>query len=173
MTTLGHSLTGLAALTLALPEGLSWRRRFWWAIFFITIASVPDWPLPGWGHRQLAVSHSLWVNVALCTALAVGLRKWVPGWVGESRILLSGAVAWMSHFLLDTLYGDLSGVAIYWPFSDGLASMPLPWLKILPHVPPPLDAAVIRVLLYELLTFGPLILLAYGWRRIWLWRRRG
>ena len=96
----------------------------------------------------------------------LAIRQWVPHPKVGTALLLSGAVAWLSHFLLDTLYGNLPGVAIFWPFSEGLASLPLPWLKTLPHVPPPFDAKVIRILLLEALTFGPLILLAYGWRRI-------
>ncbi len=169
MTTLGHSLTGLAALTLALPAGLSWRRWLLWAVLFIALASVPDWPLPGWGHRQLTVSHSLWVNLILCASLTVVLYQKFPGRFSETHILLWGAAAWVSHLVLDTLYGDLPGMAIYWPFSDSLASVPLPWLKSLPHVPPPFDPMVLRVLRNELLTFAPLILLGYVWR---LRRRR-
>ena len=165
MTTLGHSLTGLAVLTLTIPLGISWRRRILWAIVFIALSSVPDWPLPLWGHNQLAISHSLWVNLGLCIAVVLGLRRWIPRRHIDTALLISGAIAWLSHFFLDTLYGDLPGVAIYWPFSDGLASIPLPWLRTLTHVPPPFDNQIIRILFFEALTFGPLILLAYAWRR--------
>jgi hypothetical protein len=165
MTTLGHSLVGLAALTLCLPPNRPWRVQAVWAIGFIALASIPDWPLPLWGHQRLAVSHSLWVNLALCAVLAplfwMGLAKVEY----RGRILLCGALAWLSHLLLDTLYGDLPGVAIYWPFSDTLASLPLPWLRALPHPPPPFDPVVVEILISEALTFGPLLLLA-------LWARR-
>lgn len=167
MTSVGHSLTGLAALTVCLPQGLGRLGRLCWAIGFIALASTPDWPLPFWGHRRLAVSHSLWVNLALCATLAALCWKMGPYRYSHSRTLACAATAWLSHLLLDTLYGDLPGVAIYWPFSDALASLPLPWLKTLAHVPPPFEAAVIRILLLEALTFFPLVVLALWLRRKW------
>ena len=167
MTTLGHSLTGIAALTFCLPLRLGWLGRLLALIGFIALASLPDWPLPFWGHRQLAVSHSLWVNLALCALLAALFWKPMPAKSGRTRLLACAAIAWLSHLLLDTLYGDLPGVAIYWPFSDALASLPLPWLKTLAQVPPPFDSAVIRVLLLETLTFAPLVVLGLWLRTKW------
>jgi membrane-bound metal-dependent hydrolase YbcI (DUF457 family) len=167
MTTLGHSLTGLAALAFCLPPRLGWLERLLGAIGFIALASIPDWPLPFWGHHQLSVSHSLWVNLALCATLAALFWKIVPRPFSRRRILACAAVAWLSHLLLDTLYGDLPGVAIYWPFSDALASLPLPWLKTLAQVPPPFDPAVIRILLLEALTFAPLVVVAIWLRGKW------
>ena len=167
MTTLGHSLTGLAALTLCMPRHLTVWRQLFWSILFITLASVPDWPLPWWGHRQLAVSHSLWVNLTLCIMLVVALRNRIPIGPGQTRVLWCGGLTWLSHIGLDTLYGDLPGVAIYWPFSEGLASLPLPWLKSLPHVPPPFDTTVVEILRFEFITFAPLILIAWALRYKW------
>ena len=167
MTTLGHSLTGLAALALCLPPHISRRTQALWAIVFISLASIPDWPLPFWGHRQLAVSHSLWLNLTLCIALAAALWLGWPEARYHGRMLLCGALAWLSHLLLDTLYGDLPGVAIYWPFSDGLASLPLPWLRTLPHPPPPFDPVVVQILAFEALTFTPLLLAALWMRHRW------
>jgi hypothetical protein len=168
MTTLGHSLTGLAALVLCLPPQCSRLRQALWAMGFIALASIPDWPLPFWGHRWLVVSHSLWVNLALCGALAAILWQTLPRTrYHRLRLPLCGALAWLSHLLLDTLYGDLPGVAIYWPFSEGLASLPLPWLRALPHPPPPFDLVVIQILVSEAATFGPLLLVALWARRRW------
>jgi hypothetical protein len=167
MTTLGHSLTGLAALALCLPSYYSRLKQALWVILFIALANIPDWPLPLWGHRRLAVSHSLWVNLALAAALATALGLGLPAAARHRRILVCGALAWLSHLLLDTLYGDLPGVAIYWPFSDGMASLPLPWLRSLPHPPPPFDSAVLAVLAWEALTFAPLLLAALWARRRW------
>lgn len=170
MTTFGHSLTGVAIATLAIPAGTSWKRRLILIICFIALASLPDWPLPGWGHHRLAFSHSLWVNLVLCTTVALGLRKGISHRRIETALLWSGAAAWLSHFLLDMLYADLPGVAIFWPLSDGLASLPIPWLRTLPHMPPPFDPEIVRILFFEAITFTPLILLAYGWRK---WLRKG
>lgn len=167
MTTLGHSLTGLAALAFVIPSHLSRLGRLVFAVLFIALASLPDWPLPGWGHQDLIVSHSLWLNLALCAALAAILKKWVPDRIGKPPFLAAGAFAWLSHILLDTLYGDLPGMAIFWPFSSAVVSLPVPWLRALSHLPPPFDAAVIRILFFELLTFAPLVLLGYWLGRKW------
>ena len=95
------------------------------------------------------------------------IRKQFPLNFGQTRCLLCGSLAWLSHIGMDTLYGDLPGTAILWPFSTKLVSWPLPWLKSLPHVPPPFDEAVLQILLFELITFLPLVLLAYGLRLNW------
>jgi membrane-bound metal-dependent hydrolase YbcI (DUF457 family) len=142
-------------------------QRLLWIIAFIAISNIPDWPLPIWGHRHLAVSHSLWVNLILCTTLAALLWKYRPDKIESPTVFIAAGLAWLSHFVLDTLYDDLPGVAIYWPFSDSLATLPLPWLNTLAHVPPPFDSQVIKILCFEFITFSPLILLAYGLRRIW------
>lgn len=167
MTTLGHSLTGLAALTFCMPGYLTLERKLLWVIFFIGLASLPDWPVPGWGHSLLLVSHSFWVNLTLCVLIFAVIQHRFPVRFGQTRCYLCGGLAWLSHIGMDTLYGDLPGVAIFWPFSTKLASLPLPWLKSLPHVPPPFDVAVLQILLFELITFLPLILLAYGLRLKW------
>ncbi|MEJ2156990.1 MAG: metal-dependent hydrolase [Desulfobacteraceae bacterium] len=167
MTTLGHSLTGLAALAYVIPSHCSWLARLVWATLFIALASIPDWPLPGWGHQDLSISHSLWLNMALCAAVAAILKKSAPERFGEAPLLAAGAFAWLSHILLDTLYGDLPGTAIFWPFSDAAVTLPVPWLQSLPHLPPPFDATVIRILMLELLTFAPLVLLGYWLRKRW------
>ncbi len=167
MTTLGHSLTGLAALTFCMPGSLSFSRKILWVVFFIGLASIPDWPVPGWGHSLLLVSHSFWVNLALCVMVVLIIRKRSPSDFGQIRCLACGGLAWLSHIGMDTLYGDLSGVTIFWPFSTKLVSLPLPWLKSLPHVPPPFDEAVLQILLFELITFLPLVFLAYGLRLNW------
>ena len=45
--------------------------------------------------------------------------------------------------------------------------LPVPWLKTLPHVPPPFDERIIRILMLETMTFLPLLVLAAAIRR---WR---
>lgn len=165
MTTFGHSLTGLAFLMFVIPRGITWWRRLAWAVLFIALACIPDWPLPGWGHSDIAFSHSLWVNLVLCIAVAIVFRKGSPDRFGATPILLAASFSWLSHILLDTLYGDLPGVAIFWPFSDALVSLPVPWLKTLPHVPPPFDTSVVRILIFEFLTFTPLVFFSCYVRR--------
>jgi len=168
MTTFGHSLTGLAALIIIIPPWIGWWRRLAWIVIFIALASIPDWPLPGWGHQNLDVSHSLWVNLGLCFVVACILKKTFPDRYGKTSILLAFGFTWLSHILLDTLYGNLPGVSIFWPFNDTLVSLPIPWLKTPPHVPPPFDAEVVWILFAELMTFAPLILIGYLFRDVWV-----
>jgi hypothetical protein len=165
MTTVGHSLVGIAMGMACIPAGRSLWKQSAVVGLCVALASIPDWPLPFWGHRHLAVSHSLFVNLLICGALG-----WIVGRRGgfgspKRRMLMVFAIAaWLSHFLLDTLYGDIPGVAILWPFSDALVSLPIPWLKTLPHVPPPFGKDIITIFGLEALTFSPLVILSLVFR---------
>jgi membrane-bound metal-dependent hydrolase YbcI (DUF457 family) len=75
------------------------------------------------------------------------------------RVIIGLIIAWLSHILLDTFYVD-SHLAVFWPFSQTAVSRPGPWLNTLPPVPPPFDVQVLRVFLFETLTFLPLLVLA-------------
>ena len=165
MTTLGHILAGSTVGLLCMPR----RKRFVYRLLFIigmiAVANLPDWPIPGWGHYRYHASHSIIVNglAMVCLALAVG------GWGGRvvqnyPWVRLGVTVAWLSHFLLDSLYVN-TRLAMFWPVSAAGVSLPVPWLKTLPHVPPPFDAPIMRVFLLEALTFGPPLVLAFMLRR--------
>jgi membrane-bound metal-dependent hydrolase YbcI (DUF457 family) len=136
------------------------QRRLIILVAVIAAANLPDWPIPGWGHDHLFVSHSIFVNGAAFMCLAAGFhlqRTWVR--LAYRRLGIGLAAAWLSHFILDSLYVD-SRLAMFWPLSEKAVSLPVPWLKTLPHVPPPFDQQVIRILLFETLTFLPLLVLA-------------
>ncbi|MDZ7696373.1 MAG: hypothetical protein U5R49_05385 [Deltaproteobacteria bacterium] len=127
---MGHSLIGASIAVVAMPPFMSvWR----WVLvinIFILLSYLPDLPLPFWGHPYYAVSHSLFVNLALMTiCLSIWLsagttRRWVP-----PRLFIAGLAAWGSHFLLDALYTGPDGVAIFWPFSRAVLNLPLPWFE--------------------------------------------
>ncbi len=140
-------------------------RRLIILIAFIAVANLPDWPIPGWGHDRLIVSHSILVNGAAIVCLAIGLGLQGALYRQTYRRLFIGLmISWLSHFLLDAFYVD-SRLAIFWPFSQATVSVPVPWLKTLPHVPPPFDAPVTRILIFEILTFCPLMAVALAFRR--------
>lgn len=160
MTSLGHSLVGASVGILCMPAMASLHRRLIVLMAIIAVANLPDWPIPGWGHFHLAASHSIIVNGAAMVCLALGLHlKGALTLKSNRRVFIGLIVAWLSHFLLDTFYAD-SRLAIFWPVSDATVSLPLPWLKTLPHVPPPFDGRVVRILVFEALTFLPLLVLA-------------
>ncbi len=165
MTTVGHSLVGIAMGIAGIPSGSPlWKQSAVIGIC-VALASMPDWPLPFWGHHHLAVSHSLFVNLLICGTLAWIMSRRDGFRSPEKRLLLIfAASAWLSHFLLDSLYGDIPGVAILWPVSDALVSLPVPWLNTLPHVPPPFGMDIITILGLEALTFSPLVILSLVWR---------
>ena len=166
MTSLGHCLVGASVGVLCMPASDTLQRRLIILVAIIAVANLPDWPIPGWGHDRLFVSHSIFVNGAAIVCLAAGFHL-QRAWVRQAyrRVIIGLAIAWLSHFILDCLYVD-SRLAMFWPFSKASVSLPVPWLKTLPHVPPPFDEPVIRILILETLTFLPLLVLAaaiYRW----------
>ena len=164
MTTLGHSLVGASIAILSTSMKEKTLRRLVVMAVMIMIASLPDWPIPGWGHDRLDISHSIIVNGVLLLCLLVAAGGFAGTVLRRNYALVVGiVVAWMSHFLLDTLYGD-SRLFMFWPISDAGVSLPIPWLKTMPHVPPPFDQRIINVFLFEAATFLPLVLIALGMR---------
>lgn len=128
MTFVGHSLVGASVAVAAMPYSMSAGRWVLAVNVFILLSYLPDMPLPFWGHPHYAVSHSLLVNLLLMTACFIAwisvepIRRRVP-----SRLFAAGIAAWGSHFLLDALYRGSDGVAVFWPFSNAVVNLPLPW----------------------------------------------
>lgn len=158
MSPVGHSLAGLAVATVATREWRCDERRVAALLGFVALANLPDWPLPGWGHSDYRVSHNAIVNaglIAAVAALVVGRygRKAAP-------LVAAGAIAWMSHLLLDSFYNHGQGVGVGWPVSDFRLNLPVPWLRTLDLSEPLLGARNLSVFALELATFGPAVLLA-------------
>jgi len=164
MTSLGHSLVGASIGLVCMPGLKKAHHRLLFLVGIIAVASLPDWPIPGWGHYRLHISHSVVVNGGIMLLLVLGLRGFAGATLPTYRPVLVGMpITWMSHFLLDTLYVD-SSMAIFWPLSDSAVSLPVPWLKTMPHVPPPFDRQILLIFWYEILTFLPFFILAVIWR---------
>jgi membrane-bound metal-dependent hydrolase YbcI (DUF457 family) len=164
MTTVGHGLTGLSIAVLTLPRG---RSLLWYLLvghFFIFFANVPDFPLPGWGHADYHISHSIFVTALLASFLALLLL--LPGFNAQvgAKVLLAWSLAWFSHMPLDALYSHNIGIAIFWPFSDAHLSMPVPWFDTIRW--PPRSAHNLRVFGIETLCFGVLLIMCIGLRRL-------
>jgi|SRR3989304_307785 len=172
MTPIGHSLVGMAIGVVCMPRYKGFLPKAAILTGFIALANLPDWRLPGWGHTRYEISHSVFVNLALIIVFAVLLRLCNPIRTGIASwpVILGGAAAWLSHLLLDSFYNHGLGVAIFWPLSTARLALPMPWFRALPSSPPPLTIDTFYIYLVELLFYGPILLVAIGWR-YWRFRR--
>lgn len=174
MAPVGHSLFGAAVGVLCVPELKTVRARAVFLTGFVLLANVPDFAVPGWGHDQYQVSHSLFVNLAIIAAIVVLLAIWGKARkrIGGAPVILGGTIAWLSHLLLDSFYNHGKGIAIYWPFSNARLALPIPWFSPLESSPPPLDSHTVRVCLIEAVFFLPVLLIAICCRGVILRRSR-
>jgi hypothetical protein len=164
MTMVGHSLLGLSAGALVIPRG--WPRRSKLLAFgiFVLLAGGPDLPAPFWGHGRYLVSHSLFVNLGLVGGVAALLaafprmRAALGGW----PVVCVGAATWLSHLLLDSFYSHGKGVRIFWPLSDDVLNLPMPWFDVLQVGIPPAEA--LGIFAVELAFYGALLALCLLWR---------
>jgi hypothetical protein len=173
MTFVGHSLLGASLAQATVPAGASWKQWVWIVNVYVLAAFFPDLPLPGWGHARYYFSHSVFVNLALVVLLAIIGVCFRARWKMITYPLIVGAgAAWLSHFPLDAMYNHGHGVAIYWPFSEAVLNLPLPWFVTLDMQRPFTALYNVRVFLVEALFYLPLLAAACWGRRIWLRRRR-
>lgn len=164
MTFVGHGLAGAAiALLLLPPNRNSLRYRCLYFLAIVPLSSLPDYRFKGWGHDQYAISHSLFVNLAIIAVLAAVLcsYKKTARFLGAPRAVAAGALVWLSHLLLDSFYNHGRGIAIFWPFSKARLALPIPWLEILKPVPPPMTMQAVGVYSLEFVTFFPILFLAW------------
>jgi membrane-bound metal-dependent hydrolase YbcI (DUF457 family) len=168
VTTVGHSLTGLSIATLVLPRG---RSIAWYLIvgqFCIFFANLPDFPLPGWGHGNYHVSHSLFVTLFLIGVLALPLR-WLPRRKHPAEsVLAAWSLAWLSHLVLDSMYAHGRGIGIFWPLSEAHLALPVPWFQTVSL--PPFTGHNLRVFAIEALAYGGLLATCIVARRLMLQR---
>ena len=167
MTQVGHSLIGVAVSVVCAPRSLSWRGRLGYGAAFAALANLPDLPIPYWGHDRYDISHSLFVNllfilvIGAVFGLQTPLRQRLGGW----PVMVGGGLAWLSHLLLDSFYNHGLGVAIFWPFSEASLALPIAWFSTVPS-PPPFTLAHLREYGAEFAGYGPVVLLAWVWRRV-------
>lgn len=160
---------------LAVPAEGSTRLKACVLVAFAVLANGPDFRLPGWGHEQYQVSHSLLVNLGLVVMIAAPLLAWPRArrGVGGNRVIVAGGLAWLSHLLLDCMYNHGQGLAMFWPVSTARPALPVPWFETLREPLPHVDAHAARVMGVELLAYGLLLFAAVAVRRAWLRRRDG
>jgi membrane-bound metal-dependent hydrolase YbcI (DUF457 family) len=163
MTQVGHVLTGVACGVLSLPPSVSKTQCIIQLGVFAVLANIPDIPLPYWGHARYAISHSVFVNLALCLLVLASLMRFrdFRDRLGDRRILGFGIAAWFSHLLLDAFYNHGHGVGILWPFSTVTLALPIPWFSVLLTPLWPLTAQGIRIGLIEFMSYAPLVLMTF------------
>lgn len=127
MTPVGHTLTGFAIASLAMPAGLRPRTKLGVYATMAVLANAPDAPFSWWGHARYDISHSVFVTAGVVTVLMV-LGHYAFGRLPKS-LLMGGALAWFSHLLLDTFYNHGKGLAMFWPVSDARVALPVPWFE--------------------------------------------
>lgn len=160
MSPVGHTLTGLTIGYLAVPRATPTKTKFTLLAAIATLASAPDWPLPYWGHFRYEISHSLLmttIGTMLLSLILTWRFRWNPP--VTLRVIIGMVLAWYSHLLLDSFYNHGYGVYISWPWQRARFALPIPWLANADreHV---FSMHNVRVALYELATFGPLLILA-------------
>jgi membrane-bound metal-dependent hydrolase YbcI (DUF457 family) len=165
MTSVGHSMMGLAIGIFCAPQQTSTPWKVGYFAAFVVLPNIPDLPFPLWGHHRYDISHSLFVTLLLCLIM-IALLGWRPNIrhsIGDWKVLGGGVTAWLSHLVLDSFYNHGRGVAIFWPLSDAHLALPIPWFSVAPF--PPLSLALLRECGIEFACYLPVVLLAYSLRR--------
>lgn len=122
-----------------------------------------NWLRIGWGGWHHGFTHSISFALLIGFAVIAIFRDW------QMRSYLVFTFAYMSHTLLDLLFTESRGVALWWPFTNHRYKLELPSLidytwRHTSTLATLVD--VLKICLAELLIFGPILLLI-----IWLRRR--
>lgn len=158
MSPVGHSMVGLGFAVIAMPALPSRTSRLVLAALFVAIANLPDWPIPGWGHDQYRISHSVFVNLiligivwsVLCSDYS--FRRSI-----SNRCFALGGGAWLSHLVLDSFYNHGNGIAIYWPISKARLNLAMPRFNNLDLSQSIISQHNLSVFALEFIAFLPLL----------------
>jgi membrane-bound metal-dependent hydrolase YbcI (DUF457 family) len=80
-------------------------------------------------------------------------------------MIIGGLLAWLSHFVLDSFYNHGLGIAIYWPISDAVLNLPIPWFNTLDPSISLLSKFNLSVFGVEFLFYFPVFLTALIFRK--------
>jgi membrane-bound metal-dependent hydrolase YbcI (DUF457 family) len=176
-TPVGHTLAGITVALVA--QRPRYFRPALFAAAVILIANLPDVDfIPGYllgdaGRFHWRATHSI------CAALMAGLGTGLLFWKWRRDFWLPAlivTIAWLSHVLLDLLFGpvhgDPFGLQLFWPFSH--RRVMLPWSVFIMY---PNDAIrenpftaflnprVIPLVARELIVLGPFVVAAFAFSR--------
>ena len=113
-----------------------------------------------WGHRGATHSFAFAGAVGLCAGLLARRARWPA--LGTA---LATALVLASHPLLDILTDGGRGCALFWPLSDARHFAPVRPIPVAPIGFGFLSVRGLRVALFELALFSPLLLYACWPRR--------
>jgi len=162
---IAHGLVGASLVELLRPS--SQPRSAKLLLLGALLAIAPDfdyalnWLRISWGGWHHGFTHSIPFALVVGLVLIVIFRDW------SVRSYLAFTLAYMSHALLDFLFTESRGVALWWPFTNYRYKLRLPTLIEYAWSRASLFDTVIDILklcLTELLIFGP-IFLAVLWIR--------
>jgi hypothetical protein len=161
MTEVGHALVGITIGITGLPNKISNRWKLTIIISLAILSNLPDFPLPFWGHEKYHISHSVFVNsiIAIILSVLLSRNKQLRSHISARIIFLSIFLTLIGHLILDSFYNHGKGVAIYWPFSSATLVLPIPWLSVVPSLPP-ITIDHLREYIFEFITFFPFVIMA-------------
>jgi len=162
-----HGLIGASMVAALRPANQldGWK----WLAFGAFLGIAPDfdfalnWLRVSWGGWHHGFTHSIPFAVVVGLLTIVVLRQWT------ARSFIVFTAAYVSHTLLDFMFTESRGVALWWPFTNHRYKLELP---------NPIDynysvdsfshAAIdlLKISLIELLIFGPILLIVIWSRRI-------
>lgn len=162
MTFVGHGIAGATIAAIAVSKSTGAGTTTLTILAFAALANMPDLPVPCWGHDRYDISHSVFLNLAIVTILAIPffVSSQLSWKVGGRYVVVGAALAWLSHLLLDSFYNHGKGIALFWPFSSARLALPIPWFETLRKPFPNVDFHAIRVYVIELLSFGTVFFIA-------------
>ncbi len=169
MTIVGHSLVGATLAVLFSPADLYERKKAIIIGAYLFAAYIPDLPLPGWGHWQYHISHSVFVNLLLIlpTVMILSYLKYAKN-IGSYAVIMGLPIVWLSHFVLDSIYNHGQGIGIYWPFSAHKLALPVSWFSTLQITPSVFSFHNLKVFFIELLVCFPIFIVAFFARKLYL-----
>jgi inner membrane protein len=169
MATVGHLAIGAAAARWLVPRTASHVALLGTMALFAGLSLAPDLDAIGfvlgvpygapWGHRGAAHSPLLACAVAVLAGLVL------PGGAGSrSKTILTLCLVVGSHGVIDTFTDGGLGTALLWPLTSRRFVAPWRPLPVAPIGGRLLSRRGVRVLVWELFLFLPLLVYAF-WPR--------
>lgn len=124
---------------------------------------ILNWLRIDWGGWHHGFTHSIPFALLIGFVMIAVFRDW------KVRSYLVFTLAYVSHTLLDLMFTESRGVALWWPFTNYRYKLRLPypidytwsdvsWLEMI--------VDVLKICLGELLIFGPILFLVIWLRSI-------
>jgi membrane-bound metal-dependent hydrolase YbcI (DUF457 family) len=156
---IAHGLLGASVMAALYPSS---KHRWKMLLTGVFLGIAPDfdyalnWLRIDWGGWHHGFTHSIPFALVVGFVMIAIFRDW------HVRSYLVFTLAYMSHTLLDLMFTESRGVALWWPFTNHRYKLQLPSLIDYTWRDTSLLATfvdVLKICLAELLIFGPILLL--------------